>query len=654
MNRPRISVIITTYNAQDTIAHAIKSVLDTTRYFEIEIIVVDDCSKDDTCNIVRALQKDFANINLFVMPQNSGGPSAPRNLGIEKASGEYITFLDDDDWIDANRLMDMVDYAITNDIDFLKGYLIVTNREKTSIYNRLAGIPQNTYDTIKSIVSFQSTNSDFLVKRTVLLESRVKYATDLRIGEDTVFTVDILTYCQNVRSVDNYFLYHVNGSLDISNVSSTQQCGDREINHQITAWQRAQKSLFKISLDYYKLRLHVGLRNMLISIVRYSKDIGKETYIRLHEFVCETRWIVSGKMNLHSRYKELYDSIISGDYEEFLLKSKKRLLICGYDLKFILPVIPYLKDKFEIKVDEWTGHDSHDKKQSEKMAEWADIIWCEWLLGNAVFYSNIKNDNQRLIIRAHRFELSRDFGHKIKYNKVDMVITVGYYYFEQFAKKFMIPRNKMRLLPNYVEETIYSTKKSNDAVYNIGMVGILPARKGFHRGLAILKALKERDSRFKLYVMGHTPDEVSWIKNNPTEASYYDECNKYIIENNLSESVVYGGFLPRNQLYENIGYVLSLSDAENPESFHLAPAEGACAGSVGLLLNWPGVEYIYPKEFIFPTIEEITEFIYRCSRDPEMFKQKNLELKEFVLKNYNISRFIENLNLLLKQLYLLG
>ena len=186
------------------------------------------------------------------------------------------------------------------------------------------------------------------------------------------------------------------------------------------------------------------------------------------------------------------------------------------------------------------------------------------------------------------------------------------------------------------------------------MVGILPAMKGFHRGLAILKALKERDSRFKLYVMGHTPDEVSWIKNNPTEASYYDECNKYIIENNLSESVVYGCFLPRNQLYENIGYVLSLSDSENPESFHLAPAEGACAGSVGLLLNWPGVEYIYPKEFIFPTIEEITEFIYRCSRDPEMFKQKNLELKEFVLKNYNISRFIENLNLLLKQLYLLG
>lgn len=641
-----------TYNAQDTITRAIKSVLNTPRHNEIEIIVVDDCSKDDTCNTVRSLQKEYNNIKLYVMPQNSGGPSAPRNLGIEKATGEYITFLDDDDWFDADRLMEMTDYALNNRIDFLKGYLIIVSGEEQSVYNRLHVIPSNTLDTIKALVAHHSTNSDFLVRKSILIEFDIRYVTDLRIGEDTVFTMDILSNCQNVQYVDNYFMYHVSGSLNISNVSSTQQCGDREINHQLTAWQRTQKQLLKCSLNYYQLRLHVGFRNLLISIVRYSASIERDTYNRLHQFACETKAAISGKMNLHSRYRELYNAILSGNYEEYQRQAKTRLLINGYDLKFILPVIPYLEG-YEIKVDEWTGHNSHDKNKSKKMAEWADIIWCEWLLGNAVFYSKIKNNNQRLIIRAHRFEITRDFGFCVDYSKVDMVITVGYYYLEQFAKQFEIPKAKMRLLPNYVENDIYSTDKQLDSNFHIGLVGILPKRKGFYKGLSILKILRERDDRFKLYVMGQRPSQVSWIQNNPTEAEYYNRCDKYIEENKLSTSVIYGGYVSRDKLYENIGYVLSLSDDEAPESFHLAPAEGACTGSIGLLLKWPGVEYIYPETALFSSVEEITETIFECSQNTDLFKLKNEELQGFVMKNYNMVRFLENIKRYLKQLYLL-
>lgn len=650
LNTPKVSVIMPTYNAQNTIIHAIKSVLNTPRYREIEIIVVDDCSKDDTINTVRNIQKDFNNIRLYIMPQNSGGPSAPRNLGIEKAKGQYITFLDDDDWFDAKRLMEMVDYALDCNVDFLKGYLIVVNGKNQSVHNRLPEIPSNTTATIKAIISHHSTNSDFLIKKEILIEKCIRYVTDLRIGEDTVFTVDILTNCQNVKYVDNYFMYHSNGSLDTSNVSSTQQCGDREINHQLSAWQIVQKKLLTHSLNYYQLRLHIGFRNLLLSIVRYSDGIGEDTYNRLHQFACETKNAISGKMKLHSRYLELYNAILSGNYEDYIRQSRTRLLINGYDLKFVLPIIPYLKKSYEIRVDEWTGHNSHDKSKSKSLAQWADIIWCEWLLGNAVFYSEVKNVNQRLIIRAHRFEITRDFGNCIDFDKVDMVLTVGFYYFEQFSNTFSIPKIKMRLLPNYVEEDIYSSYKHPDSIYHIGMVGILPSLKGFYKGLSILKMLKERNERFKLYIMGKSPDEVSWIQNNPTEADYYKECNKYIESNNLSSSVIYGGFVSPNHLYENIGYVLSLSDIE---SFHLAPSEGACTGSIGYILKWPGSEYIYPQTVLFSSIDDMMEAIYKCSQSPELFIQKNEELKSFIIENYSIKRFLENVHNYLKQLYLL-
>lgn len=654
LNTPKVSVIMPTYNAQNTIIHAIKSVLNTPRYREIEIIVVDDCSKDDTIITVRKLQGENNNIKLYTMPQNSGGPSAPRNLGIEKSMGEYITFLDDDDWFDINRLMEMVDVALDGRYDFLKGYLVIVGEGKEVIANRLVNIPVDQIEIIKAMISFQSTTQDFIVKRELLINKNIRYPINLKIGEDTVFVTKILAAADQIKYIDNFFLYYNKGLRNTTTLSSTQQCGNLEIMSQLQAWRSAQDYLSHISIDYFQLRLYASFRNLLSSIVRYSQGIDKKTYECLHQFACETKKEVSGKMNLHTRYRELYNSILSGDYEAYLQQSKIRLLITGYDLKFIKPIIPYLEENYEVKVDEWTGHNSHDKRKSKSMAEWADIIWCEWLLGNAVFYSKAKNNNQRLIIRAHRFELFRDFGDCIDYNKVDMVVTVGYYYFEQFAKRFSIPKAKMRLLPNYVENSIYSDDKKPDVYFHIGLVGILPKRKGFHKGLSILKMLKERDDRFKLYVMGQQPNQVSWILNNPTEASYYKECDAYIEDNKLTTSVIYGGFVPREQLYENIGYVLSLSDDEEPESFHLAPAEGACSGSMGLLLKWPGVEYIYPQTVLFSSLEEIVETIYECSQNPELFKKKSSELKEFATKNYSIWCFMENLRRYLKQLYLLG
>lgn len=96
---PLVSVIMPVYNAQVFIAQAIESVKKQT-YKKWELLIVDDASVDDSCNIVKKFTEDDERIKLFILKGNSGTPAVPRNFGIRQSRGKYIAFLDADDlWI---------------------------------------------------------------------------------------------------------------------------------------------------------------------------------------------------------------------------------------------------------------------------------------------------------------------------------------------------------------------------------------------------------------------------------------------------------------------------------------------------------------------------------------------------------------------------
>lgn len=97
MNRssnPLITIIIATYNASHVLKYAIKSVLDSS-YENFELLVVGDCCTDDTEQCVAAF--DDERIQFYNLEKNSGQQATPNNFGLEKARGEYIAFLNQDD-----------------------------------------------------------------------------------------------------------------------------------------------------------------------------------------------------------------------------------------------------------------------------------------------------------------------------------------------------------------------------------------------------------------------------------------------------------------------------------------------------------------------------------------------------------------------------
>ncbi len=118
-----VSVILPTYNSQNFVSMAINSVLQQTEQ-QLELIIVDDCSTDETVSIIKNCIKNDARAKLLHMPRNMG-PAAARNLGFDVARGRWIALLDSDDVYVPQRLARLLQLAETNAADMVSDNLMM-------------------------------------------------------------------------------------------------------------------------------------------------------------------------------------------------------------------------------------------------------------------------------------------------------------------------------------------------------------------------------------------------------------------------------------------------------------------------------------------------------------------------------------------------
>ena len=118
MDNPVISVIIPLYDAKEYIGKCLDSLLAQT-FQKFEVIVVDDCSKDDSVAIVKSYAPKFnERLKLSTTKKNSrGGGYVPRNIGLNSARGEYVFFVDADDYLAENALEMLYTAATENQAD---------------------------------------------------------------------------------------------------------------------------------------------------------------------------------------------------------------------------------------------------------------------------------------------------------------------------------------------------------------------------------------------------------------------------------------------------------------------------------------------------------------------------------------------------------
>ncbi|MEX3611029.1 glycosyltransferase [Rothia sp. LK2588] len=294
----------------------------------------------------------------------------------------------------------------------------------------------------------------------------------------------------------------------------------------------------------------------------------------------------------------------------------KTILIAGHDLKFANGIIHELHGLArEVLVDEWENHAHHDEKKSLELLNRADIVFCEWGLGNAVWYSKKIQPHQKLYVRVHSQELRRGYLKRIDHENVEKYIFVGELIRKAATVSHGIPAEKTIVIPNAVDVPQLRQPKHPGAEFNIGLVGIVAQPKRLDRALDLLEELHKVDSRYRLYIKGKQPSDYPWMLNRPEEMEFYNQQYKRIdqINRRNPESIVFDGYgSDMSEWYRKIGIALSVSDFE---SFHFTLSDGAASGAQPVSLAWPGSDLIYPRTWLHSNTHEVATKILTKNYD---------------------------------------
>lgn len=210
------SIIIPVYKVEAYLPACIESILAQT-YKDWELILVDDGSPDNSgkiCDLYAERQRAYSSkqsANLIrVFHKKNGGPSSARNLGIEQARGEYITFVDSDDWVTSDYLEKLSSACLDVDMLFFPivwhyadGCKVIFSSEEKHVLGKDA-VESEIYRLIKNdahhLYFGYTVNKVF--RKSIIDTHNIRFREGLSISEDEVFTHDYAQHINSVRFID--------------------------------------------------------------------------------------------------------------------------------------------------------------------------------------------------------------------------------------------------------------------------------------------------------------------------------------------------------------------------------------------------------------------------------------------------------------------
>lgn len=229
---PFVSVIIPAYNAGDTIRRCVESVLRQT-FSDIEVIVVDDGSRDDTLAVLRQMQKDDA--RLVVHHQDNAGVSAARNAGLALARGQWVAFVDSDDYVSEDYIATLLPQ--TDDIDFTMCSLASVDADGRETAQRvLPDFPADDHqlhamgigEAMAAIAVYHLCGPCCkLFRHSTIANFDIHFPDKVSFGEDAIFVFAYLQHVERVQAT-NAVAYYYTHSRDesLSRTSTSVQWYD--------------------------------------------------------------------------------------------------------------------------------------------------------------------------------------------------------------------------------------------------------------------------------------------------------------------------------------------------------------------------------------------------------------------------------------------
>lgn len=269
----KVSVVVPIYNVEKYLASCLDSLVRQTLQ-SIEIILVNDGSTDTSGSIAKSYASNYT--NWFYFEKKNGGLSDARNYGILHCHGEFIGFVDSDDYIEADMFSSLYDYAHENNYDVVMcDYFIEYEKRRKVVKMPHVSIPRDIFYNLY-VVAWNK-----LYKRSLILDSHIVFPYGLYY-EDTAFFCELIPYIKRLGTINKSFYHYVQRANSIINSQSVKTRQIFNIFDEIFDFYKKQGyySDYIRELEYFCAKVLLGS-----SFIRISQINNK--YMR-KDFIAET------------------------------------------------------------------------------------------------------------------------------------------------------------------------------------------------------------------------------------------------------------------------------------------------------------------------------------------------------------------------------
>lgn len=300
-----LSIIVPIYNVEDYLEECLKSLYNI-KNIKLEIILVNDGSKDNSFKIMEKFKEIYPEKTVLINKEN-GGLSSARNAGMKAAVGEYISFIDSDDFIDVDEFEKFFKEGQKDKLDVMVGNMRYYTPEKTGDSLFRSDIIKNSgivngidffWNLFQKPKCFREEVVDDIYKREFLVKNNIWFNENI-VHEDSEFTPLVYLKAEKVKYIDRAFYFYRQRTGSIMNKVS-------------------EKSI--VSLESICEKFFIECKNL---DSKKGKEVLSSLILSFYSVVVYKRYNGAGDWKrVHKRYKEVYRELKNNkgfELEEFLL-----------------------------------------------------------------------------------------------------------------------------------------------------------------------------------------------------------------------------------------------------------------------------------------------------------------------------------------------
>ena len=322
----KISIIIPIHNIEKYLEQTLDSLIKQTIGFEnLEIIMVNDCSTDNSKEIIDKYACKYNNFIAVHLTENSGLPGKPRNIGLEMATGEYVMFMDHDDYYSDDACEVFYNKITEENVDIVFSRFNYVfgggnTRNNTTLFGDINEIKVNAVSENKLLLEIGPTIWTKIFRRSFIMENNIRFPEGI-LAEDLSFVVQSFLKAKGIVYLNNYFSYNYRIRNSNNEKSTIYIRNKKYLRAMIKGYydtynvlkDQKQEKYFPI---IFKRNLQYWLDCLILSDINPSE---KMELLKEIAFLFETKRKYG---DLDKFYLPLFNDIISGRFEEAVLLSE--------------------------------------------------------------------------------------------------------------------------------------------------------------------------------------------------------------------------------------------------------------------------------------------------------------------------------------------